>query len=108
LGKNLLLGTISIGIALLLTEAVLRLFYEVPPIWREPQNKHLESPLLGWVQVANSKSFSIDVFVGRLRRIWEPTGPGCLWWTWRPPTSRPASAETTRSSPTTCIPTPRG
>ena len=61
MGKNIVLCTVSIGIALLLTECGLRLFYEVPPIWRAPQNRHLESPLLGWVQVPNSRSFSIDV-----------------------------------------------
>lgn len=60
MGKNLVLLAVSIGVALLLTEAALRLFYEVPPIWREPQMKHLESPLLGWVQPANSHFYSID------------------------------------------------
>jgi lysophospholipase L1-like esterase len=59
-GKNLVLLAVSVGVALLLTEGALRLFYEVPPIWREPQIKHLESPLLGWVQPANSRFYSID------------------------------------------------
>ena len=60
MGKNLVLFAVSVGMALLLTEWALRQFYEVPPIWREPQMKHLESPLLGWVQPANSRSYSID------------------------------------------------
>ena len=60
MGKNLILLAASVGMALLLGEWALRLFYEVPPIWQEPQLKHLESPLLGWVQPANSRSFSID------------------------------------------------
>jgi lysophospholipase L1-like esterase len=59
-GKNLVLFAVSVGIALFLVEWPLRLFYELPPIWKEPQIKHLESPLLDWVQDENSRSYSID------------------------------------------------
>ena len=60
MGKNLVLVAVSVAVALLLTELGLRLFYQVPPIWREPQLRHLPSPLLGWVQPANSHSYSIE------------------------------------------------
>ncbi len=57
----MVLAALSLGIALVLTECVLRLFYEPPPIWRDPQVKHLESPLLGWVHAPSSHGYSIDV-----------------------------------------------
>jgi lysophospholipase L1-like esterase len=41
-------------------EAVLRLLYDLPPDWLEPQTRHLRSPLLGWVLPPNSRSFTID------------------------------------------------
>ena len=45
--KNLLLLTASLAFAFALMEGVLRLFYEPPPLWKEPQIQHLHSPLLG-------------------------------------------------------------
>ncbi len=41
-------------------ELALRLLYEVPPIWSEPQQTTLTSPLLGWVLEPGSRSWSID------------------------------------------------
>ena len=60
--KNLLLMAGSVAFAVLLLEGALRLFYETPPIWKEPQVQHLHSPLLGWVLPANTHHFfSIDM-----------------------------------------------
>ncbi len=57
---NLILLAVSLLAAFAVLEGVLRLFYAVPPSWREPQVRHLESPLLGWVLPPNSRSYSID------------------------------------------------
>lgn len=41
----------------LLAEGALRLFFDSPPTWKEPQVRHLESPLLGWVLPAGTDNF---------------------------------------------------
>lgn len=58
--RNLILLAASFLITCALMEGVLRLFYAVPPTWREPQTRHLKSPLLGWVLPPSSESFTID------------------------------------------------
>jgi lysophospholipase L1-like esterase len=58
--RNLLLAAASLVFALLLMEGALRLRYEPPPTWIEPQTKHLRSPLLGWVLPPGSRSYTID------------------------------------------------
>lgn len=58
--RNLALLAVSIGITLLGMELVLRLFYDVPPTWHEPQIRHLPSPLLGWVLPPGAQAWTID------------------------------------------------
>jgi lysophospholipase L1-like esterase len=41
-------------------ELALRTVYEPPPVWIQPQTRHLESPLLGWVLPPSTQSFTID------------------------------------------------
>ena len=57
--KLLVLG-MSILISVLAVEGVLRLLYDVPPDWLEPQVQHLEEPMLGWILPQNDQSFTID------------------------------------------------
>src|SRR4029453_1165015 len=57
--RNLLLAATSTLFALLLMGGPLRLRYEPPPIWIEPQTKHLRSPLLGWVLPPSTHSYTI-------------------------------------------------
>ncbi len=57
--KLLVLG-MSILISVLAVEGALRLLYDVPPNWLEPQTQHLEEPLLGWILPQNDRSFTID------------------------------------------------
>ncbi len=58
--RNLALFVASVAVTGLLLEAVLRLFYPVPPLWLEPQIRHLKSPLLGWVLPPGEEAFTID------------------------------------------------
>ncbi|CAG0956842.1 hypothetical protein GPROT1_00518 [Gammaproteobacteria bacterium] len=58
--RNLLLLAASVLLACLAMEGALRLLYEPPPTWEEPQTRHLESPLLGWVLPPSSRSYTID------------------------------------------------
>ena len=51
---------LSILISLVLIEASLRLLYEVPPDWEEPQTQHLLDSQLGWILPQNDRSFTID------------------------------------------------
>ena len=44
----------------LVGECAMRTLYEVPPQWREPQIRHLQSPALGWVLPPNAKGYTID------------------------------------------------
>jgi lysophospholipase L1-like esterase len=58
--RNLsLFGAALVAMGILL-EAVARLLWAVPPVWHEPQTRHLRSPLLGWVLPPGSTSYSID------------------------------------------------
>lgn len=43
-----------------LLEGALRLLYEVPPTWEDPQTRHLLDRQLGWILPANDHSFTID------------------------------------------------
>jgi len=58
--KKLLLLGFCLVLLVLLSEVVLRFFFAVPPIWREPQIRHLRSPLLSWVLPPGSRSYTID------------------------------------------------
>ena len=58
--RNLLLLACSLGVAAALMELALRFVFPVPPTWHDPQTRHLESPLLGWVLPPNSRSYTID------------------------------------------------
>ena len=58
--RNLSLVAVSFLLTCVLMEGILRLFYAVPATWHEPQTRHLESPLLGWVLPPSSESFTID------------------------------------------------
>jgi hypothetical protein len=58
--RKLTLALASIALSLVLMEGMLRLVFEPPPVWIEPQVQHLRSPLLGWVLPPNSQSFTID------------------------------------------------
>lgn len=58
--RNALLAAAAFAVSLILLEGGLRLFIPVPPTWRSPQTRHLESPLLGWVLPPGSRSFTID------------------------------------------------
>lgn len=58
--RNYFLATMFALLALVGAEGVLRIFYEPPPTWGEPQTKHLRSPLLGWTLPPNSHSYTID------------------------------------------------
>lgn len=60
MARNLLLLATSIVFALVCGEGSLRLVYEQPRLWRDPQLKHLRSPLLGWVLPSGGEFFSID------------------------------------------------
>lgn len=54
---------VSIVVSCVFLEAALRLIYEMPPEWREPQTVHLLDPKLGWILPANDRSFTIDALV---------------------------------------------
>lgn len=43
-----------------LAELLLRQWVAPPPVWKEPQTRHIRSPLLGWVLPEGTTSFSID------------------------------------------------
>lgn len=58
--RNLLLLACSLGFVAALLEVALRFVFPVPPTWRDPQVRHLESPLLGWVLPPNSSAYTID------------------------------------------------
>jgi len=58
--RNLLLLACSLAFAAALLEVALRFVFPVPPTWRDPPTRHLESPLLGWVLPPNSSSYTID------------------------------------------------
>ncbi len=58
--RNLTLLGVSLAMTLGLLELVLRVFFAVPPTWVEPQTRHLESPLAGWVLPPSSDSYTID------------------------------------------------
>ncbi|MBK7947576.1 MAG: hypothetical protein IPK00_02260 [Deltaproteobacteria bacterium] len=57
---KLLVLALSISISIVLVEAALRLLYDVPPDWEEPQTRHLLDPQLGWILPHDDQSFTID------------------------------------------------
>ncbi|MEZ4330525.1 MAG: GDSL-type esterase/lipase family protein [Myxococcota bacterium] len=57
---KLLLLSVSVLVSFLMLEGMLRLIYDVPPRWIEPQTVHLLDPRLGWILPANDHSFTID------------------------------------------------
>jgi lysophospholipase L1-like esterase len=61
MGRNLILLALSVLCGGTIMELALRQIYEPPPVWREPQIRHLRSPLLGWVlPPSHEGSFSLD------------------------------------------------
>lgn len=57
MGRNLVLLSISVVIGVVAVELLLRQIYEPPPTWREPQIRHMHSPLLGWVLPRSAEGF---------------------------------------------------
>lgn len=49
MGRNLILLIGSLALLAVALESAARLAFPVPPTWRRPQVRHLESPRLGWV-----------------------------------------------------------
>ncbi len=60
MGRNVVSLIASLAVTALLAEGALRLFFVPAPPWREPQTRHVESPLLGWGLPPGSRSFTID------------------------------------------------
>lgn len=60
MGRNLALLGLSLLLTCALLEGVLRLFFPAPATWLEPQIRHLESPLLGWVLPPGAEAYTID------------------------------------------------
>lgn len=59
--RNLILLGLAVLCGAAIMELALRQIYAPPPVWREPQIRHLRSPLLGWVlPPGHAGSFSID------------------------------------------------
>jgi lysophospholipase L1-like esterase len=57
---NVLLAGATLLVAAGAGECAMRLAFPRPPRWVEPQTKHLESPLLGWVLPPGTRSYTID------------------------------------------------
>lgn len=58
--KRLLALFVSTSFSFLVLEGALRLLYEVPPDWPEPQTRHLVDPIIGWILPRHDRSFTID------------------------------------------------
>jgi lysophospholipase L1-like esterase len=58
--QNLILACVSLLLAFAAMELGLRRAYPLPAPWLEPQTRHLQSPLLGWVLPPSSQSYTID------------------------------------------------
>ncbi len=58
--RNFSVLGVALASMLLLLEAVARVVWAVPPMWIQPQTRHLHSPLLGWVLPPGSDSYTID------------------------------------------------
>ena len=63
MGRNLLIFLATGLLCAVALECGLRQLYPPPPVWRDPQIRHLESPLLGWVLPARGEAYTIDQVV---------------------------------------------
>lgn len=58
--KRFLALGLSVLFSTLAVEGALRLIYEVPPDWIEPQTRHVVDADLGWILPVNDDSYTID------------------------------------------------